>query len=267
MPTLCHTFRKEAGAVWNRMQTAAKLGLSLSEETLTECALYNVALAHQGNDIVIDLATKAAEAKHGADWEWWLVRGGKGLGFRVQAKRLFANGQYRALYKSLTNPYEQLDKLVSVSKSTGLEPIYCFYNFRHPQGQFKGPNWCKHPYRGPSFWGCSLAFPEEVKKLQSDQLAKLKQIMRPWHMLVCESANLDLLSAATNFVTTRGHRTDVTGPRELPNRVRRLVEMSDQRRTLDPEHRAAYLDDAFWQADSDTPDDVSGLIVVRDLRD
>src|SRR5919201_552842 len=110
MPTLCQTFRKEAGAVWNRMQTAAKLGLSLSEETLTECALYNIALAHQGKDIVIDLATKAAEAKHGADWEWWLVRGKKALGFRVQAKRLFANGEYRALHKSAANPYEQLDK-------------------------------------------------------------------------------------------------------------------------------------------------------------
>jgi hypothetical protein len=87
MATLCQTFRKEAGIVWNRMSTAARLGLSLSEETITECALYNLALAHQGADIVIDLATKPAEAKHGADWEWWLVRGRKGLGFRVQAKR------------------------------------------------------------------------------------------------------------------------------------------------------------------------------------
>jgi hypothetical protein len=43
MPTLCQTFRKEAGVVWNRMGTAARLGLSLSEETITECALYNMA--------------------------------------------------------------------------------------------------------------------------------------------------------------------------------------------------------------------------------
>jgi hypothetical protein len=94
MPTLCATFRREAGVVWNRMRTAAKLGLALSEETLTECALYNIALAHQGADIRIDLATKPAEAKRGADWEWWLIRGSNALGFRVQAKRLFADGSY-----------------------------------------------------------------------------------------------------------------------------------------------------------------------------
>src|ERR1700730_16629496 len=39
MPTLCQTFRKEAGVVWNRMRTAARLGLALSEETLTECSV------------------------------------------------------------------------------------------------------------------------------------------------------------------------------------------------------------------------------------
>jgi hypothetical protein len=139
MRTLCETFRREAGVVWNRMRTAAGLGLSLSEETLTECALYNIALAHQGKDIMIDLATKPAEAKHGADWEWWLVHGKQGLGFRVQAKRLFAK------------PYEQLDKLVSASKSAGLQPLYCFFNFPRPQGQFNWPNVCKHSYRAPSF--------------------------------------------------------------------------------------------------------------------
>ena len=75
MPTLCQTFRKEAGVAWNRMRTAAELRLALSEETLTECSLYNIALAHQGTDIVIELATKPAEGNHGADWEWWLVHG------------------------------------------------------------------------------------------------------------------------------------------------------------------------------------------------
>jgi hypothetical protein len=48
----------------------SRLGLFQSEETLTETALYNIAIAHQGKDIVIDLATKRAEGKHGADWEW-----------------------------------------------------------------------------------------------------------------------------------------------------------------------------------------------------
>jgi hypothetical protein len=102
MPNLCATFRKEAGVVWNRMRTAAALGLSLSEETLTECALYNIAIAHQG--------TEPGEAKHGADWEWWLVRGNKGLGLRVQAKRLFPDGRYNSLTKPGATPYQRLDK-------------------------------------------------------------------------------------------------------------------------------------------------------------
>lgn len=186
MPTLCQTFRKEAGVVWNHMRKAASLGLSLSEETLTESALYNIAVAHQGTDIVIDLATKAAEAKHGADWEWWFVRGKKGLGFRVQAKRLFANGRYSSLTKLGPNPYKQLDKLVSASTSAGFEPLYCFFNFPYPHGHFNGPNFCSHTYRAPSFWGCSLAFPDQVKNVQSTQLTKLRPIMYPWHMLVCD---------------------------------------------------------------------------------
>jgi hypothetical protein len=265
MPTLCQTFRKEAGAVWNRMQTAAKLGLSLSEETLTECALYNIALSHQGKDIVIDLATKPAEAKHGADWEWWLVRGTNGLGFRVQAKRLFADGRYRALHKGPVNPYEQLDKLVAASANSGLEPLYCFFNFPHPQGQFTGPNPCRHGYRAPSFWGCSLAFPAQVKAAQSVQLTKLKPFMYPWHMLVCDSANMDVLAAASSFVEERAGRDHLTGARDLPSRVSRLIEMSDERRTADSDR--IYLDDVFWEDESETPEEISGLIVVRDLRD
>jgi len=246
------------------MRMAAGFGLSLSEETLTECALYNIAVAHQGKDIAIDLATKPAEKKHGADWEWWLVQGKKGLGFRVQAKRLFPNGRYKYLIGSKPNPYEQLDKLVSVSATARLEPLYCFFNFSHPQGQFGAPNVCRHSYRAPSFWGCSLAFPDHVKKANSNELKNLRPIMYPWHVLVCESAKVGLLDAALRFVRDYSQRHQVDGPRDLPNRVIRLIELGDQKRT--PDH-PSYLDDAFWYGEGESPDeDVSGLIVVRDLR-
>jgi hypothetical protein len=264
MPTLCQTFRKEAGLVWNYMRKAAGLGLALSEETLTESALYNIAIAHQGTDIVIDLATKPAEAKHGADWEWWLVRGRKGLGFRVQAKRLFANGRYNSLTRPGPNAYQQLDKLVSTSANAGFEPLYCFYNFPHSTGHFNGPNSCKHTYRAPSFWGCSLAFPNEVKKAQSTQLTKLRPMMHPWHMLVCESTKLDLVGAAAKFVTARGQGHHAVGPRDLPTRVVKLMELGDRRRTTDDRR---YLDDAYWESDPAPDEDIAGLIVFRDVRD
>src|SRR6266478_2615816 len=98
MSNLCATFRKEAGFVWNRMRKASHLGLALSEETITESILYSIALAHLGKDIAIDLATKPAESKHGADWEWWFVKGNQGRCFRVQAKRLFPGGAYNSLF-------------------------------------------------------------------------------------------------------------------------------------------------------------------------
>ena len=78
--SLCQTFRQQASQVWNRMRAAAALGISLSEETLTELTLYNIALAHQkAGQIEIDIATKSQEKAHGADWEWWLVRNKKNI--------------------------------------------------------------------------------------------------------------------------------------------------------------------------------------------
>jgi uncharacterized protein DUF6615 len=263
MPSLCATFRREAGVVWNRMRTAAQLGLALSEETLTECSLYNIALAHQGTNLVIDLATKPAEAKHGADWEWWFIRGGKGVGFRVQAKRLFAAGQYSSLMKPGKNPYEQLDKLVLASEKASLEALYCFYNFAHPLGQFAGPNPCHHSYRAPSFWGCSLAFPDQVKNLKSNQLAILRPIMRPWHTLVCGQGKID--AVVGRFVREVGGRDRPASPRNLPSRVSRLISLSELRKDS-PTYRG-YLDDSYWQDDNDFPNSVAGIILFRDKRD
>jgi len=103
-----------------------------------------------------------------------------------------------------------------------------------------------------------------VKNAQSIEVIKLKPFMHPWHLLVCGPANIDLLGVATKFLKERGQRDDVNGPRDLPTRVMRLMEMSEQRRA--PDYRS-YLDNAFWQGESDTPDDVLCLMVVHDLRD
>lgn len=267
MPTkeLCHTFRKEAGNVWNRMKTAARLGLSLSEETLTECALYNIALAHQSKEILIDLATKPAEKKHGADWEWWFVRDGKALGFRVQAKRLFPRGRYNSLFKSGSDPYEQLDKLMHVSGKEGLIPLYCFYNFSHKDGRFNHRrNKCGHSYKTPSFWGCSIAFPQRVKEQKSDRLKELRNIMYPWHTLVCDTDDDDLLNTVSQFVSDRGGApSSLTTPRDVPDRVGRLIESADQRRHSEPPE---FLDASYWVSESDAPEDLAGLILFRDQR-
>lgn len=122
---LCASFRREAGRVWKQMEESSRLGLALSEETITETCLYNIARQHQSGNITVIPATRPQEAKHGADWEWWFTRRGRGVGYRVQAKRLFPSGRYESLFKK-GKPLGQLEKLVSAAKSDGLDPLYCF---------------------------------------------------------------------------------------------------------------------------------------------
>ncbi len=272
MTTLCSSFRREAGAVWSRMQIAANLGISLSEETITETAVYNLAVVHQQKDFRIDLATKAAESKHGADWEWWFTKGNTGICFRVQAKRLFPNGKYSSLAKpkSHSSPYEQLDKLVESASTDGHEALYCFYNFPHPHIVQTGANPCRHDYRRPSFWGCTLAFPHEVKAKKSNSITALLPIMFPWHALVCgNSSTSSLPDAANDFVGRRGRAR--LPLRKIPDHILSLIDLGDARRSEAP--------DSFIDADlnalelfgaerkSDTSRELGGVAVFRDMRD
>jgi hypothetical protein len=263
MTSLCATFRKEAGIIWNRMIKASQLGLALSEETITECVLYNIALAHQGTSVVVDLATKSAEAKHGADWEWWFIKGNKGRCFRVQAKRLFPGGAYNSLLKSGVDPYKQLDKLVAASGKAGVEPLYCFYNFAASSYQAGGPNLCQHNYYGPSFWGCSLAFPEAIRQAKSNRLVHLKQHMYPWHYLVCGVDHGDTLLTSTGRFVVASTSRDAVEPQTLPNRVVRLLELGKARREASVR---TYVDYEYWTDDDVNANDLAGLITFRDER-
>lgn len=263
MTELCKTFRREAATVWNRTRQAARLGISLSEETLTEWAMYQIAASHQHQGIVVDLATKPAESKHGADWEWWLARGGKAVCFRVQAKRLYPDGRYRALRKPGPHPYEQLDKLVSSAQQAGAYPLYCFYNFQFPKISFGSPNHCQHSYRAPSYWGCSLAFPDQVKSLNSDALKSLRPHMFPWHQLVCSHGNLDLPKSGIEFVR-RSRGGTLPGLRALSPQAARLIEFGNQNRKNDLRDQ---LDPSFWQEGGESFASVAGIAVFRELQE
>jgi hypothetical protein len=199
MTDLCETFRYQSGRVWNRMAKAPALGMSLSEETLTETALYEIAVEHEGTrDIRITLATKPAEARHGADWTWWLVKGRNCLSLRVQAKRLFPNGTYQSLFKAPPNRHAQLQRLIDAARRDGNVALCCFFNFHQRSidiDNSKGR--CRHSYHGPSFWGCSLASPEKVIAANSDRYEDLQSVMYPWHTLVCNySYPRNLIDAA-----------------------------------------------------------------------
>lgn len=87
--------------------------------------------------------------------------------------------------------------------------------------------------------------------------------MYPWHLLVCGAAKFDLVSAVVRFVREMDERDDVRSSRDVPARVKRLIEVADRKDT--PE--CNYLDDAYWEGECDVPEDIAGLIVFRDLRD
>jgi hypothetical protein len=264
---MCECFRREAGFVWNRMQTAKTMGIALSEETITETVLYNLAVASQNTDLHIDLATKHAESNHGADWEWWFVKGKRGICFRVQAKRLFPDGTYRSLFHGKAK-YHQLDKLVAAAKMDGHAPLYCFYNFNYP-ALHPPPNACIHHYNRPSFWGCTLAFPERIRAIGSNSAAKLQPAMFPWHALVCRgNANRDLPDAANETLKQNGLPPITV--EVVPPRVLRLIELGEKRRS--GEDAATYLDEALFQDEKivtgSRPMDerISGIATFRDMR-
>lgn len=212
---------------------------------------------------MIDLASKPAEFKHGGDWEWWFVKAGMAKGFRVQAKRLFPDGSYKSLFKSGPDPYEQLDKLVKSSKADNVEPLYCFYNFSPAVIALTGKNNCSHTYRRPSYWGCSLALPEAVKKAGSDKLKKLGACMYPWHYLVCDADGQKSLFQSTADFMKRAANRPAISPKAVPARVQRLIGLGDDRRRSS---ERPYLDYEYWLSHEHGDVDLAGIVVFNDRR-
>lgn len=278
MPDLCETFRWQAGQVWNRMAKAASVRMALSEETITETALYEMALARAGDSsIAITLATKPQEARHGGDWEWWLIAGNIGISFRVQAKRLFPSGRYQSLLKPAPHPYAQLDTLCAAARRDRHVPLYCFFNFNHPTVSFtRWDGYCRHSYHMPSFWGCTLASPDGVRTAGSDRLADLRGYMWPWHKLVCDHVRGRLPDAAKRFVeqlnglrlagrsSRQGVRIDPVEERPVPDHILRLARTGRERPAED---NGLFLDEVYWEARSRLPEDVAGVVVFDDRRE
>lgn len=278
MTHLCTTFRTQAGAVWSRMYKAQALGLALSEETITESVMFEIAQAHRHNSkFRVAVATKPQEAIHGADWEWWITKNGVGLSFRVQAKRLFPSGRYESLFKAGADPLDQLKKLVSKAQVDGHIPLYCFYNFDHPTGQFSSkPVTCNHTYRGPTYWGCALASPYDIETADSDKLFDLRVVLHPWHKLVCDdqhglpqgavkfinslrAPSLGAIYRATiDFAASRS-LPEQFSLREVPGYVRNLIE-------LDHEDVGLFDFENLIRRGVAIPEGIKGVAVINDQR-
>lgn len=292
LPPLCDTFRRQAGSVWNRTRNAAALQLFMSEETLTETVLFEVARRHQAGDFVVIPATKPQEFVHGADWVFWFVSGGKGISYRVQAKKLFSDGRYRSLLKSgkdshgnPIDPEEQLKKLISKADADGHIPLYCFYNFAHPHGNFyQYGGQCAHSYRAPSFWGCSIALAQDVQLAKSDELKDLRKYMVPWHLLACTADAKTLaesaISAARTLAEPKGSPRVVAGIvtwerpkreievslRDVPSYIHEMIEIRESHGVTPSSHLRARDEIESRARGVLDEQELAGIAVFEDIR-
>lgn len=92
--------------------------------------LQDIQLSHP-YEIKIQKFNRRQEAKNGADWEWWFISNGLGIGFRVQAKKIsMENNLYPDVDR--TNKYgRQVDLLIDGAENAVPPriPLYVFYNY------------------------------------------------------------------------------------------------------------------------------------------
>ncbi len=180
MKALRDAMRREAGRIWREKARAARLGLFLNEETITESILLNLATAFHGRGLSVRLFTKAAEKRNGADWEFLFIQGAETVGLRVQAKRLFPSGAYN----SLKPGGHQISTLIK--KATNCFPVYVFYNDAPAYPLTVSPFCACSKYRAPSYLGCTLAPAEAIGRVSSNSASALKGMAIPWHCLLCD---------------------------------------------------------------------------------
>lgn len=232
MGEYCGTFRRQAGRTSRYLAGSLKLQVGFSEETVTELLIYEVASKH-GASIHVEPATKYAESRHGADWEWWFLDDNWELRVRVQAKRMYPSNGYDALSLD-SGQNAQLSKLIAKAAASSCTPIACFYN-RAIALFMAHKHRCRHRYFGRSYWGCSYALAEDVQAANSQDPALLLPFTRPLHELVCRSPDESLTDAVKRSLD-RPRDGDGTVPREA---ARSSIRSPSGRMYLEEVQRAA----------------------------
>src|SRR4051812_41648447 len=96
--SLCAALRQLENNTWEELQAGYNCKQRLDEESVTSYHLMRLATAVPS--IALEKHHRGREARTGADWEWWVGRPGRYVGFRVQAKILNpARIDYASLYK------------------------------------------------------------------------------------------------------------------------------------------------------------------------
>lgn len=190
--TLRDYLRRRAAWVWNEQGHAFNQGLALQEETLTEMLLLRMARDHGKHGLNVTMFNKTEEGINGADWEWIVRTPWCDLGLRIQAKRLYHSSK-GSDYGGLDPNSGQTAKLIA-NAGTSI-PIYVFFNHNHGTNSKLLTGGGETPYRGRSYWGCSIASAFKVQTKKSNKLKDLKAHTKPWHRLFTPAGTCDATAA------------------------------------------------------------------------
>ena len=192
---LCNLFAWTAWKTWWDLSDSQRLGLSISEESITDMLLLE--MLRRTKRIACKKFTRAGEKKSGADWQWWFVSGYRGLPIRIQAKRLYSSGRYGALKFTKGSKHDQTNKLLRRARNDGFLPLFCFYNYWNSKTPTQNPN-----------YGCAIASAQLVKEHllhsgpKENTIASIKLLSIPWSRLVCsiDHSGMDFPDAVRNRV-------------------------------------------------------------------
>ena len=250
---LCKLFSWTAWKTWWDLCDSKRLGLSISEESITDMLLLD--MLRRTNRIACKKFTRSEEKKSGADWQWWFISGNQGFPMLIQAKRLYSRSdRYEKLGYN-----NQTKTLLRTACDYDCLPLFCFYNYWNSPLLPQNPD-----------WGCALASAQSVKNLllhsgpKGNRIDSIKPISVPWSSLVCsiDHSGIDFPNAVRRRVMQIPdfrHRT-VPEVRDLPPDVHQLLSKArDEDGQMHPNFLEPFEDQSTAPRDRSS---IAGIIVV-----
>jgi hypothetical protein len=249
------------------------MGIRVGEESITDRLLLDLARAFPHPTRIVKWNRIEEGRKTGADWDWWFVEpwSGRGVGLRVQAKRVdYFNGRMTGLDAQNRNGWQRAMLQLSAAEA-GMHPLYCFYvastvprSGATACGSFVSDE-------APSAWagsnelyGCSIVGPEVVEtavQMGDQSLGFFWPLLLPWSCLACcEKIGGSLVDLADRQATRVGSmRADIEAAAIRSPEPRSLITES-----LPPEVIAVAGGEGFDDVGMEPPD--VGATVVTLVR-
>lgn len=244
---VCKYIKDSSREIWNKIRKGKKYNIKIQEETITENTLLYLA-ENLGEEMKITTFNKPKEGKNGADWDWYIKKNNKWIGFRVQAKILnYENNRYDSLFKSPNEAggKDQITKLITSSFAESLIPIYSFYNYLEDTRPYK----VRRKIRAGMFptdielIGWTYAKAWDILNLKEagennfkdPSLLKVNDIMSN---LFCSTSDLEAyieaLNKAINIITTKLKLNDIgIEDEDMPEyKLRNLEELPEHVKNL-----------------------------------